>query len=949
VASIADIATPADEDHVQRLLDVVRKLVMDVHPGSTAAHAVSLDSILDRELGLDSLSRVELFARVEREFHVDLPESLLAEAQTPGDFLGMILKGVGPVHAPSAEPSLRQDLEAGAAIPVGIQTLPDALAWQAAHRGDRVHIHLYAESETIEPISYRTLYRAAQALAVGLRRSGFKPGHTAALMLPTGREFFCAFAGIQLAGGIPVPIYPPTRLSQLGDHLLRQQGILTNAEAVALITIPDAKQVAHVLQAKVPSIKRVATTSDLHGDPDAFSRPYVAAQDTAFLQYTSGSTGNPKGVVLTHANLLANIRAMSSTLHVTPDDVFVSWLPLYHDMGLIGAWLGALCCGYPLAIMSPLRFLSKPSRWLKAIHRHGGTLSAAPNFAYELCAARISDREIEGLDLSSWRVALNGAEPVSPETIERFTSRFSRYGFRKDAMFPAYGLAESTVGLTFPPPGREPVIDRIKPEPFRSEGLAVPASADEEDALRYVSCGSPLPGHRIRIVDEEGKALPDRKQGHLQFAGPSATAGYHRNPEETAQIKKGEWWDSFDLAYASNGEVFITGRAKDLIIRGGRNLYPYDLELAVGNLPGIRSGCVAVFGSREAHAVAERLIVVAETKERDPAIRDRLRDQITALAIEVVGSPPDDIVLASPHAVLKTSSGKIRRAAMRDRYERGVIGIEPRSGWKQLAQFRSLGLESQARHALHSFARWLFGLYAIGVFATLGTITWLLVAALPAGQTARRVAQTSARALFRACGFRPRVDGLEYVRPDSSQILVSNHASYLDGLLLFAWLPGRPRFIVKGELTRVWVLRTFLEKIGAEFVERFAFDKSVEDAERLARRLQAGESLVFFPEGTLRRPPGLLPFRLGAFSIAVRNQTPLLPLVLRGTRAVLPDGNWLPQYGRLSITICPPLEPEGRDFQAALTLRHAARSSMLRFLDEPDILDPTDTALTRQI
>jgi 1-acyl-sn-glycerol-3-phosphate acyltransferase len=654
-------------------------------------------------------------------------------------------------------------------------------------------------------------------------------------------------------------------------------------------------------------------------------------------------------VVLTHANLLANIRAMSSTLHVTPDDVFVSWLPLYHDMGLIGAWLGALCCGYTLAIMSPLKFLSKPARWLKAIHRHGGTLSAAPNFAYELCAAQISDKEVEGLDLSTWRVALNGAEPVSPETIERFTSRFSRYGFRKDAMFPAYGLAESTVGLTFPPPSREPVIDHIKPEPFRSEGLAVPASADERDALRYVSCGSPLPGHQIRIVDEEGKELPDRRQGHLQFTGPSATTGYHRNPEETAQIKKGEWLDSFDLAYTSNGEFFITGRAKDLIIRGGRNLYPYDLELAIGNLPGMRRGCVAVFGSRETHGVGERLIVVAETKERDPVMRERLRGQITALATEVVGSPPDDIVLASPHAVLKTSSGKIRRAAMRDRYEGGLIGIEPRTGWGQLAQFRGLGLEIRARHALRAFARGSFGLYAVGLFAIFGTITWLLVAALPAGRTARGLAQSAARTLFRACGLRPRVDGCEYVNPHRPQILVSNHASYLDGLLLFAWLPGRPRFIIKGELTRVWVLRTFLEKIGAEFVERFAFDKSVEDAERLARLLQRGESLMFFPEGTFRRPPGLLPFRLGAFSIAVRDQAPLLPLVIRGTRAVLPDGNWLPRYSRLSITICPPLEPKGRDFQAALALRRSARSSMLRFVDEPDILDQTETALTPQI
>ncbi len=946
MASVADIVPSTEQDQAQRLLEVVRTLVMEVHPGSTAAHAVSLDSIIDRDLGLDSLSRVELFARLEQAFNADLPESLLAEAQTPGDFLRTILVQQGPPRLQPLQPPVAPLVETASPIPDTLQTLTDALAWQATRHPERIHIHLHTERGAIEPISYATLYREARAIAVGLRHAGFKPGHTAALMLPTGRDFFQAFSGIQLAGGIPVPIYPPTRLSQLEDHLRRQQGILNNAEAFILITVPEAKRVAQALHAQVASIRHVTTAADLAKDPEEFSPSLVAAQDTAFLQYTSGSTGNPKGVVLTHANLLANIRAMRTVLGVTPDDVFVSWLPLYHDMGLIGAWLGALCCGYPLAIMSPLSFLSKPSHWLRAIHQHRGTLSAAPNFAYDLCATQISDRDLEGVDLSSWRVALNGAEPVSPETIDRFVSRFSRYGFRREAMFPAYGLAESTVGLAFPPPHRGPVIDRIQREIFRSRGQAVVAAADDREALRYVSSGSALPGHHIRIADEEGRELPDRMEGHLQFRGPSATAGYHRNPEETARMRKGEWLDSFDLAYVAQGEVYITGRAKDLIIRGGRNLYPYDLELAIGSLPGIRRGCVAVFGSREARAATERLIVVAETKERDPARRDALRGQINALASELIGSPPDDIVLAPPHAVLKTSSGKIRRATMRERYERGAIGKEPPSGWALLPRLRVSGLRVRARHRLRALAGLFYGLYALTIFALFGSVAWLVVALVPDARTATRVAKAAARAFIRMCGLVPRIQGWDQVHREGAAIIVCNHASYFDGVLLFAVLPGRPRFTVKGELRKVWVLRVFLEKIGAEFVERFALEKSVEDAERLAHGLRAEACLVFFPEGTFRRPPGLLPFRLGAFSAAVRAQVPILPLVLQGTRAVLPDGTWLPRRGRLVITFCPTIAPDGRDFKAALDLRRRVRAAMVQHVGEPDILDPTETVLT---
>ncbi|GKS56613.1 acyl-CoA synthetase [Nitrospira sp.] len=947
VPNVTNTTTGTQPEYPHQLLTVVRTLVKEVHPGSTAAHSANLDSALDRDLGLDSLSRVELFSRLEREFNVDLPESLVAEARTPGDFLNAILTRAGVARAKATSQTVLPAHQKAGGIPDTIPTLIDALAWQAAVHGERIHVHVHGEGGTIEQIPFQALYREARAIAVGLRRSGCRPGQTVALMLPTGRDFFSAFSGILLAGAIPVPIYPPTRLTQLEEHLMRQTSILNNADVTALITVPEGSRVARLLKGQVPTITHVTTAVEAAGDPEAFQTPYVTAQDTAFLQYTSGSTGSPKGVVLTHANLLSNIRAMRDVTHVTEEDVFVSWLPLYHDMGLIGAWLGALVCGYPLAIMSPLSFLTKPVRWLKAIHMHRGTISAAPNFAYELCASHIADQDLEGVDLSSWRLALNGAEPVNPDTLDRFATRFARHGFRREAMLPVYGLAESTVGVAFPPPARGPLIDRIRREPFVTTGAAIPAEAGETDVLRFVSCGGALPGHQIRIADEQGGVRPERVEGHLQFTGPSATSGYLRNPEETERMKLGAWLDSFDLAYMANGEVYVTGRTKDLIIRGGRNLHPYELELSIGQLPGMRKGCVAVFGSRDRATATEKLVVVAETKQRHPAQREDLRRQIMGLATDIVGSPPDDIVLAPPHAVLKTSSGKIRRTTMRERYEQGTIGTEHPQSWQSVAKLGLTGLAGQLGRRLRAVGERAYGFYCVTAGGFLLVIAWLLVAITPSKRAAYGIARLMARTLIRLCGLSPQVTGLSYLADETSRIIVSNHSSYLDGMILFAVLPGQPIFTVKGELERAWVMRVFLRKLGVQFVERFAVEKSVAAADHLAKRLEAHETLVFFPEGTFRRRPGLLPFRLGAFTAAVRSQTPIVPMALQGTRTVLPEGDWLPRPGRISIVICPPIAPVGNDFKAALSLRRDARAVILHHVSEPDIVDPTETALTK--
>jgi 1-acyl-sn-glycerol-3-phosphate acyltransferase len=652
-------------------------------------------------------------------------------------------------------------------------------------------------------------------------------------------------------------------------------------------------------------------------------------------QYTSGSTGNPKGVILTHANLLANIRAMGETVRATSTDVFVSWMPLYHDMGLIGAWLGSLYFGMPLVVMSPLTFLAHPQRWLWAIHQHRATLSGAPNFGYELCLRKVDEAARAGLDLSSWRLAFNGAEPVSPDTLAHFAARFARYGLRPEALAPVYGLAECALGLAFPPPGRAPVIDRVARERFLHSGQALPAAADDATALRFVGCGQVLPDHAIRIVGETGTPLGERRQGRVEFRGPSTTSGYYRNPEVTAQLFDDGWLDSGDLGYLADSELYLTGRVKDVIIRAGRNVHPQELEEAVGNVSGIRKGCVAVFGARPAGATAEQLIVLAEIRAGTAMSAEALRATINDLALRLIGMPPDDIVLAAPHTVLKTSSGKIRRAASRELYERGLLRAPTRPPWRQLLAVTWTAAWPELRRGLQQLGGIGFAVYTWLLFAVLAPFTWALVSLLPHAP-AQRTIHRIARLFIALSGTPLTVRGREHL-PAGPCMLVANHASYLDGIILTAVLAPGFAYVAKREFLTQFIARVFLRAIGAEFVERFEAGRGVEDAARLTACLRAGATLLVFPEGGFRRAPGLLPFRLGAFVAAGDAGVRVVPCALRGTRGVLRAGSWWPRRGAITLTVGAPLTAHGTDFRAALQLRDAARAAVLRDCGEPDL------------
>ena len=541
--TLDDAPDSTQANDARRVLDTVYALARDINPRRAETLSVTLDSQLDRDLGIDSLGRVELLARLEDAFKVTIAEQALMEADTPRDLLRALVRSLAQAHGRRAQNVGQvQHIELGhvSDTPGGAETLLDVLDWHAERHPDRPHIRLYDDEGEGEVITYGALKSEALRMAQGLAERGVGVGDAVVVMLPTGRDYFVTFLGVLLAGGVPVPVYPPGRASQIEEHLLRHVAIVDNCQAGIMVVMDEAVRFAQLLRARAPRLAHVLTpTQTASGSGGDFTAPRVAGTDTALLQYTSGSTGNPKGVVLTHANLLANIRAMGRALDVTADDVFVSWLPLYHDMGLIGAWLGSLYHAVPLVSMSPLAFIARPVRWLRAIHRFGGTLTAAPNFAYELCLSRLRDEDLDGLDLSSLRQSLNGAEAVSVKTLDRFIERYAAYGYRPGAMLPVYGLAECSVGLAFPPLDRPPRIDAIDRTRLMTRGVAEPAGEGDANPLRLPACGMPLPGHHVRVVDAAGHELPERHEGRIQFHGPSATSGYLRAPDKTRALFSG--------------------------------------------------------------------------------------------------------------------------------------------------------------------------------------------------------------------------------------------------------------------------------------------------------------------------------------------------------------------------------------------------------------------------
>ena len=918
-----------------RVLNLVDEFVSELRGGSD--RRVRPDDDLEQDLGIGSLERVELAVRLEEAFDVRLGDELMVEAETPADLVTAVTSA-GRVATPAAAP-----VEAAPATtaPAAAVTLIDAFEWHATRTPDRTHIHLREDDGAETPITYGALWEAAVAVANGLAGRRVGQRETVAIMLRTEQAFFPTFLGTLLAGCIPVPLYPPVRANRIEEYAARQVGILRNAGARLLITFAEIERLAGVLLPQVPSLEAVVTPDALSAAGGTagirYDRGARGGGESALIQYTSGSTGNPKGVLLSHANLLANIRAIEQGLGARPGDVGVSWLPLYHDMGLIGAWLGTMYMGIPLMLMSPLAFLARPIRWLRALSDHRGTLSPAPNFAYDLCSQRIRDDELEGIDLSSARRLLNGSEAVHPESLERFRKRFEPLGLRPEALCPVYGLAECSVALAAPPVERGPRIDAIDRAAYQEHGRAEPA-ADSAEALRVVACGIALPAHELRVVDQSGAPVPERRAGRVQFRGPSATAGYYRNPEATRSlIGPDGWLETGDIGYLADGELFVTGRDKDIIIKAGRNLHPHEAEELASGVEGVRKGCVAAFGVGDPARGTEKFVVVVETRQTSAAARQRIRTEVTNRITAALGVPPNVVVPAPPGAVLKTSSGKIRRAATRDAYLSGQLA----SGRPAMAlQWARVF----ARSALARVRQWgsrLLGIAFTGYVWLLLLVTappaWLILAVGPGGRWPTRFIGAWTRFIVAVTGCRLDVKGLDGSHPEPA-VYVANHQSFLDPVVVMAVLSADIRFAVKGRLVRYPLVGTTIRKAGHVRLEKSDHAQRIDDAAAIVEPLREGRSLFVFPEGTFTGARGLLPFRLGAFRAAVDTGLPVVPVAISGTRDVFPAGTVLVWPGRMKVTFGEPLVPASSDWREIVRLRDGARAFIEEALreDAPD-------------
>jgi len=543
---------------------------------------------------------------------------------------------------------------------------------ERAARTDR-GVRFVGADETAERESYAELKGRASRAAAGLRDVGVRRGDRVAIVLSSVPEFCDAFFGCMLAGAIPAPLPPPVRLGRLDDYLEQTGALLRGMDTRLVLT--DARTL-RVLGRAVATSGPPLGCRTLGSLPaaSASARPDARAEagDTAFIQHSSGTTGLPRPIRLTHEAVVHNLAAIRQRiLAAYPEDreahSAAGWIPLYHDMGLVGCLLTSLAHPADLTLVPPEIFVRRPAIWLRTISRYGATVSAAPNFAYGLCADRIRDEEIEGVDLSCWKVALTGAEPVTPRAIAKFVDRFAPFGLKASALTPVYGLAEATLAVTFADPAAPCRQETFDADLLASEGRAVPAAS----GVTIVSVGRPLTGVELRIAGDasDGGGLEDGRLGRVLVRSPSLLQGYHGRPEESAAVLRGGWLDTGDTGFLLDGDLFLHGRGKDVIVVRGCKYAPQQLERALDDLEQARAGCAAAFGIVPQGSDSEEIVVLFERRRGadardDESLVERARQRI----VELSGLVPAVVRVLEPGTLPRTSSGKIRRLEARRLY-----------------------------------------------------------------------------------------------------------------------------------------------------------------------------------------------------------------------------------------------------------------------------------------
>jgi fatty-acyl-CoA synthase len=532
------------------------------------------------------------------------------------------------------------------------------------------------EKETRIPVS--ELRAHALRFARVLRAAGVTKGTPLPLVLSTSPEFVVSFLAALSIGAVPSPLAMPSGFGDLENFARRMGTIGAYLDAHHIITNAGLAEFALRGLKGATFIDGGAALAGT-GEP-IDGAPAIDARDLALLQCTSGSTGLPKGGSLSHANLIANIEQIGRGVGVIQGDKGVCWLPLNHDMGLIGCFLFCIYFGLDLVLLSPGRFLRKPAAWLQAIARHKGTLSPAPNFAYGYTAARARAEDLEGIDLGSWRVAFCGAEPIDPQTLLHFQDQFARYGLRPNTVLPCYGLAEASLAVTFHPVGEPLKYDRLDRQALVGKGKVVPVSFDVDSvhAAEVVSCGAPLEGTQLRIVNKKNEPLSELHVGRIHVSGPSVMSGYWHAPERTAEVLTDGWLDTGDLGFLRDGNLYVTGREKDAVIIRGRCYTPTDFEWPAEEVRGVRKGAVVAFGVFDPQRGTELLHVVCETEIMDAEGRRRLGAEVSAKVAQRSGLRPDVVHFVRRDSIPKTTSGKLQRAKTKQMY----LEERPSRAWR---------------------------------------------------------------------------------------------------------------------------------------------------------------------------------------------------------------------------------------------------------------------------
>lgn len=557
----------------------------------------------------------------------------------------MILEG--PPLAARPHPTLRDALDAGAAARSGV-----------------TFVSLREEERFLR---WGAVRERAQRAAAALAEAGIAPGDRVAIVLRTEPAFLDAFFGAWYAGAVPVPLYPPVRLGRMDEYVAATARMLRVSGARLVVAAGAVRRLLGEAIARARPALGCLDAAALERPRRGLVRP-VGPDDLGLVQFSSGSTVDPKPVALTHRALAAQIAALVEATG-RPDasrEGLVSWLPLYHDMGLLGGLLGPASYPGPCVLIAPEHFLARPALWLRAIARHRGTLAAAPSFAYAYCADRVTDLDLEGLDLGSWRLALDGAEAVSAEAMRRFAVRFAPHGFDPAALVPVYGLSEAALAVTFA--GRGQPLAGLRLDPVRLARDGVVAAGARE----VVSVGTPVPGVAVAVRGAGGAELPEDRLGRIFVRSPSLLREYLGDPAATARALRDGWLDTGDLGFVHRGALFVHGRAKDVVIVRGANHAPEEFEGALAGLPGLRPGGAVALGAPGVDG-AEALVVLAErargASEPDAALAERARRAIR----ERTGVAPDEVAILAPGTLPRTSSGKLRRSAARERHLAGTL------------------------------------------------------------------------------------------------------------------------------------------------------------------------------------------------------------------------------------------------------------------------------------